>query len=226
MKNILKIILFVMSSVVLASVSLVTLLRFVNPVITPYMISKAFAGNGLDRSWYSFDNINENYFKCVIASEDSRFFDHPGFDMKAVEESIKYNKRHKNKKRGASTISMQTAKNTFLFHGRNFLRKGFEAYFTLLIEGIWGKKRILEVYANVVEVGKGKYGVGTASEKFFGKEPSKLNRRQASLITAVLPNPIRWSPAKPTNYISRRAYTVSARSNAVSLKEIKEKDEK
>jgi len=173
---------------------------------------------GITKEWADFDDISKNFFRSVIAAEDGRFLSHDGFDRKAIEAARKYNERHKGKKkRGASTISMQTAKNTFLWHGRNYLRKGLEAYFTVLIEAIWGKKRILEVYANVIEFGDGIYGVQAASNIYFNKSADKLSKREAALLAAVLPNPRRWSPAKPTNYIERRANSISSRATSIRL---------
>lgn len=210
-------IVFFITSLIFLSVIIVALFKFVNPVVTPYMAVKYFSVKQINQDWHSFDDINKNFFRAVIASEDSRFFVHKGIDATAIKEAMEYNKKSKNKRRGASTITMQTAKNTFLLHGRNFIRKAAEAYFTKLIEAVWGKKRILEVYANIIEVAPGYYGVGAASNKFFNKMPYQLSRREAALITAVLPNPARWNPAQPTAYISRRAYTIQARMNHIDL---------
>lgn len=212
------------ASILYFTVLEVTAFKFLNPIITPFMIARTVESKKLENSWYSFNEINNNFFKAIIASEDSRFFEHSGFDTKAIIESIKYNRKHTTRKRGASTISMQTAKNTFLLHGRNYLRKAAESYFTFLIEAIWGKKRILEVYANVVEVGSGMYGIGTASDYYFNKEPIKLTNRESALITASLPNPRGWNPSKPTRYLNKRAYTIQARMRLISLKEITDKE--
>lgn len=207
--------------VVISSVT-VFAYTFINPPITPVMILKLFDSDAnidnINKSWVSYDEVSPNLFRAVIAAEDARFFEHSGIDWDAVDAAREYNRRHKGrKKRGASTITMQTSKNAFLWHGRNYLRKGLEAYFTILIEALWGKKRILEVYVNIVEWGPGIYGAEAAAQKFFNKPAKKLTRRQAALMAAVLPNPNRWSPAKPTNYISRRANTISARARAVHL---------
>jgi monofunctional biosynthetic peptidoglycan transglycosylase len=135
-----------------------------------------------------------------------------------VEKAREYNRRHQGKRRrGASTITMQTARNTFLCHNRNWVRKALEVYFTYLIEAVWGKKRTLEIYANVIEFGEGIYGVEAASRKYFNRSAAKLTRRQAALLAAVLPNPRRWSPARPTNYINRRASTIMARMRQVEI---------
>lgn len=193
---------------------------FLNPPLTPVMILRLFDNDEakIEKTWKPYEEISPNLFRAIIAAEDARFFGHSGIDWKAVEEAKKYNERNKGKKkRGASTITMQTAKNAFLWHGRNYVRKALEAYFTVLIEAIWGKQRILEVYVNIVEWGPGIYGAEAASQKFFGKPASKLTRRQAALLAAVLPNPRRWSPARPTRYINKRASTISARMNAVHI---------
>jgi monofunctional biosynthetic peptidoglycan transglycosylase len=163
----------------------------------------------------------------VIASEDARFLAHTGIDWDAVQEAQKRNERTERlaaqgkikRKRlyGASTITMQTAKNAFLFPSRTYIRKAFEAYFTYLIEFIWGKRRILEVYLNVIEMGSGVYGVEAASQRYFGKSAAQLSQREAALIASVLPNPRKWSPAKPSAYIQRKASTIQARMAGVAL---------
>lgn len=194
----------------------------IDPFITPYQAYNFIKGNGLSKDWVSIDEVSPNFLRAVIASEDALFFEHRGVDWKAVEEAQRYNERNKRgKKRGASTITMQTAKNVFLWHSRNFIRKGMELYFTVLIEAVWGKKRILEVYVNVIELGEGIYGVEEASEFYFNKPASKLTPRQAALIVAVMPNPIKWNPAKPTRYISNRAATIQARMRSVDLSPLK-----
>ena len=168
------------------AVTVIAFLKFFPVLITPAMILGFFEGYGINKDYEGFEEISPNFFKAVIAAEDAAFFDHNGFDIEAISKAIEYNKKHKDKKRGGSTISMQTAKNTFLWHGRNFIRKGFEAYFTFLIEAVWGKKRILEVYANVIETGEGIYGVQAAARKYFNKDASELSRRQAALIAAEI----------------------------------------
>lgn len=208
----------------LVSLISVNAFKVLSPPITPTMIIRSIEGVfqgkiiGISKEWKNFDEISPNMFRAVIAAEDSRFMQHHGIDWKAVEQSIKYNKRHKGKrKRGASTITMQTAKNTFLWQSRNYLRKAMEVYFTLLIEPIWGKKRILEVYVNIVEFGDGIYGVEAASEKYFHKSAIKLSKNQAALLAAVLPNPHLWSPAHPTRYLLKRVKFIRNRMNSVSI---------
>jgi monofunctional biosynthetic peptidoglycan transglycosylase len=142
---------------------------------------------------------------AVIASEDQNFEDHFGFDLAAIKKAEAYNEKHKGKKlKGASTISQQTAKNVFLWQSRSWVRKGFEVYFTFLIEIFWSKQRIMEVYLNVIEMGDGIYGAEACSQEFFHKPSKKLSVQQAALIAAVLPNPRKWSVTKPTPYILHR----------------------
>lgn len=223
-KKILKWLLLSIAAFVIISVFWVLMYKFINPPATPIMFIRVveswFDGEsiGIEKDWVSWDKINKNFYRAALAAEDARFMQHDGIDWKAVEAARKYNERHKGKKkRGASTITMQTAKNAFLWHGRNYLRKGLEAYFSILIETIWGKKRILEVYANIVEFGEGLYGVEAASQKYFKKPASKLTRRQAALLAAILPNPRLWNPARPTKYLSKRAGTIMARMNHVRI---------
>lgn len=216
--KIIKWILLVIVSYLVLSVLTVVIYKFINPPVTPPMIFRVFEylfeGEfvGINKSWRDYDEVSPYIFKAVIGGEDGRFLSHGGIDWKAVDAAKRYNEIHKGKKkRGASTITMQTAKNTFLWHGRNYVRKAMEAYFTYLIEAIWGKKRILEVYVNVVEFGKGIYGVEAASQKFFNKPAKDLSRREAALLAAVLPNPHRWSPAAPTPYIEKRVDFIMGR---------------
>lgn len=156
------------------------------------------------RKWVKYEDLSENLKRAVVASEDARFMQHGGFDKEAINEAFKKNKAG-GSKRGGSTISQQTAKNVFLWPQRSWVRKGFEAWFTMLIEALWGKKRILEVYLNVIEMGPNLYGAESATQYYFNKSATSLTKRQAGLIAAILPNPLRWSAAKPTNYISTRA---------------------
>ncbi|HOM05802.1 MAG TPA: monofunctional biosynthetic peptidoglycan transglycosylase [Candidatus Kapabacteria bacterium] len=222
-----KIIKYIFYSIALffgSSIIAVVLTKWINPVITPAMLLRSIEGVfegkfvGINQDWVSFEEISPNFFRAVVAAEDAKFMRHDGFDRKAIEAAKRYNEIHKGKKkRGASTISMQTAKNTFLYHWRNYVRKALEAYFTILIENIWGKKRIIEVYANVIEFGEGLYGVEAASQYFFGKSARNLSRREAALLAAVLPNPHRWSPARPTPYINRRVAWIMGRMNSVAI---------
>jgi len=204
---------------VIGSFLSVLALKFIPAIITPYQTYNLIAGDGLTKEWVGYEDISPNFFKAVIASEDARYYEHNGVDWEAVEAAKRHNEKHPNKRRrGASTITMQTTKNTFLWHGRTYVRKALEVYFSYLTELVWGKQRILTVYANVVEFGTGLYGVEAASQKYFKKSASKLTKRQAALLAAVLPNPIRWNPANPTKYINRRANTIMARMNSITLK--------
>lgn len=194
------------------------------PPVTPVMIIRVFEGFldgkfvGISYVWKSYDEIAPSMFRAVISGEDARFMRHDGIDWKAVRTAQRYNELHVGKKlHGASTITMQTAKNAFLWHGRNYVRKGLEVYFTYLIEAIWGKKRILEVYVNIVEFGDGIYGVDAASREYFHKSAKDLTRRQAALLGAVLPNPRRWSPDAPTKYIEKRVKFIQGRMNSVPI---------
>lgn len=206
------------------SVFSVVLYKFVPPPLTPVMLIRVVDGwmdgkyVGIKKHWVSYDKVSPNMFRAVISGEDAKFMKHDGFDWQAIDNAKKYNASHKGKRlHGASTISMQTAKNTFLWHGRNYVRKGLEAYFTFLIEKIWGKKRILEVYVNIVEFGEGIYGVEAASEEFFGKPAKNLTAREAALLASVLPNPRKWSPDKPTNYLEGRVDFIMGRMGGIAL---------
>ncbi|RYZ68792.1 MAG: monofunctional biosynthetic peptidoglycan transglycosylase, partial [Proteobacteria bacterium] len=162
------------------------------------------------KDWVPLSEISPKVQNAVVAAGDFRFFEHNGFDWVAIEKALKSNERGR-KMRGGSTISQQTAKNVFLWPARSWVRKGFEAYFTVLIEWIWGKKRIMEAYLNVVEFGDGIYGVGAASEVFFKKPASKLNSSEAALLAAVLPNPRRFLVAKPSSYTRFRQTMIQRR---------------
>ncbi len=157
----------------------------------------------LEKTWVPIGEISKHMVQAVVASEDQKFLEHSGFDLEAIEEALKENESGK-RLRGGSTISNQTAKNVFLWPGRNYLRKGLEAYFTVLIELIWSKERIMEVYLNVIEVGDGVYGVEAAAQKYYNKPAAQLNRNEAAMIAAILPNPQLWSPARPTAYNYKR----------------------
>lgn len=194
-----------------SSIFFVILYRFVNPPVTPLMVIRMIQQSSdnqplkLRKNWVSLDKISPSMPLAVIASEDNLFMEHHGFDMDAIEKAREYNLKKEGKKlRGASTISQQTAKNVFLWPQRSWLRKGLEVYFTVLIELIWGKQRIMEVYLNVIETGKGIYGVEAASRTYFKKSASSLTRGEAALIAAILPNPLKWNPAMPTAYLSGR----------------------
>ncbi|MBQ9466049.1 MAG: monofunctional biosynthetic peptidoglycan transglycosylase [Muribaculaceae bacterium] len=187
----------------------VLLWRWVPVYLTPLMLTRAVGhvmdGNlpRLHHKWVSLDEINDNAGQAVIASEDQNFLKHNGFDFKAISQAIDEAQRGK-RQRGASTISQQTAKNVFLWNGHSWLRKGLEIYFTVLIEHVWGKERILEVYLNVAETGDGIYGVEAVARRHFHKAASRLTEGDAALIAATLPNPRERDSAHPTPYLLKR----------------------
>ncbi|SEM14377.1 monofunctional biosynthetic peptidoglycan transglycosylase [bacterium A37T11] len=189
-------------------------LRFINPPITWLMLQRGFErmADGKDwklqKIWLNYGDLSNNLKKAALSGEDARFMTHWGFDTKAIINAYKRNKDGR-AIRGGSTISQQVAKNVFLWPGRSWLRKGFETYFTVLIEIFWTKKRILEVYLNVIETGDGIYGAEAAAQSYYKKSARNLTKRQAALLVAVLPNPRRWSPAHPTAYISRKTSLIA-----------------
>lgn len=172
--------------------------------------------------WQSIDAISPDMQRAVIAAEDQLFVQHSGFDWQAIQKAMSYNERHnksrKTRIRGASTISQQTAKNLFLWSGRNWLRKGLEAYFTVLIECLWPKQRILEMYLNIVEFGDGIYGVEAASRYFFNKPAARLTASEAALLAAVLPNPRVYQVEKPSAYIRGRQAWILRNMKHTSIK--------
>ena len=176
-----------------------------NPPITLTQVGSLLQGNGLSRDYISYDAMGSNIKLAVIASEDQRFPDHDGFDLKAIKLAMKYNKRHPGKiPHGASTISQQTAKNVFLFQGGGFIRKGPEVFFTFTIETAWSKRKILERYLNIVEMGRGIFGVQAAAKKYFNKDAKDLTRGEAAQIAACLPNPKRFTVKPLSNYVANR----------------------
>ncbi len=191
------------------SLFLVILLKFVPVPFTPLMLMRFVenktAGKEVyfSHDWEPLENISVNLQKAVIASEDGLFLKHNGFDFRAMEKAFKNNARGRRIK-GGSTISQQTAKNVFLWQGRSYFRKGLEAYFTVLIELIWGKERIMEVYLNSIEMGDGVYGAQAAAEHWYRKDAANLTPRQAAGIAAILPNPRRFTATSSSTYINRR----------------------
>lgn len=182
----------------------IVILKWVDPPITLTQLGSLFTGHGLKRDYVNYDEISPNLKLAVISSEDQLFADHSGFDWKSIEKAMAYNKRKPNRIRGASTISQQTAKNVFLWQGRGFIRKGLEVYFTFMIEKIWGKRRIMDVYLNVIEMGDGIFGAEKAAQVYFNKPAKNLTRREAAMIAACLPNPKIYSVKPPTRYIANR----------------------
>jgi monofunctional biosynthetic peptidoglycan transglycosylase len=198
----------------IVSIGSVVIFKFVPIPITITMIDQKIdalfseGSSELYYDWVSYDEMSKEIPIALVAAEDQKFPDHFGFDVAAIKKA--YNNNQKGKKlRGGSTISQQTAKNVFCWQSRGYVRKGLETYFTFLIEVIWGKKRILEVYANVAEMGKLTFGVEAASQKFYGKPATKLSRKEAARLAAVLPSPKKWSAAKPGPYVSRRTSAIA-----------------
>lgn len=187
----------------------IVLLIFVNPPITTTQIKSLLDGYGIKRDYVSYNQISYQAGLAVIGAEDQIFAEHFGLDYESIEKAIEFNKKHTKRKRGASTISQQVAKNVFLWQGRSWIRKGLEVYFTFMIELIWSKKRILDIYLNSVEMGKGIFGIQAASKFFFNKNASQLSRQEAATIAACLPNPKRFRPNAPSPYIlSRRDWII------------------
>ncbi|MCZ8131858.1 MAG: monofunctional biosynthetic peptidoglycan transglycosylase [Steroidobacteraceae bacterium] len=206
---------------VAGSVLSVLAMRWVPPVTSAFMLGSVVAAwrSGdldyrVDYRWTPYARISRHAKLAVIAAEDQKFAFHPGFDFESIDEAIRDRERGK-RLRGASTISQQVAKNLFLWKGQNFVRKGLEAWFTLWIELLWPKRRILEVYLNVAEFGPGIYGVGAAAPRFFRKEPARLSRGEAALLAAVLPNPRRFRVQRPSAYVLGRQAWIVGQMNAL-----------
>ena len=191
------------------SILLVIVFKWVPIPFTPLMAIRAVENKWegkdavLSHDWVPLEEISPNLQKAVIASEDGNFLNHHGFDFQAMQKAFKNNQKGKRIK-GGSTISQQTAKNVFLWQGRSYLRKGLEAYFTVLIELIWGKERIMEVYLNSIEMGKGVYGAEEAAKHWYRKSAVNLTKREAAGIAAILPNPLKYKATNSSSYIERR----------------------
>lgn len=196
-------------------ITVTAIYRFAPPPITYLMIERAIEGRGFDRRWRPIEKISPRLTRAVIAAEDAHFCEHRGFDFEAMEKAMKNNERRPNRIRGGSTISQQTAKNVFLWPDRSYVRKGLEAYFTVLIEAIWGKRRIMEVYLNSVEWGPGVYGAEAAARRNFGVSADKLSAAQAARLAAILPSPLKWRAAKPGPYVKRRSGRIGAAAGTV-----------
>ena len=222
MRLILRLIKKVIIIFFLSSVISVILLRYIPVYITPLMgiriveQIKSKKAPRLKHTWVSFDDISVNMKKAVIASEDQLFYEHKGFDKKQIKKAIAENKKRK-RPRGASTISQQTAKNVFLWPQSSWFRKGLETYFTVLIELIWSKDRILHVYLNSMETGDGIYGVESVAKLHFNTSASKLNQSQSALIAATLPNPIRFSSKNPSAYMFKRQASILRQMRNITL---------
>ena len=201
-----------------SSISLTIIYRFVFINMTPLMVINLFnqirthQDIGLEKNWRNIETISPHMILAVIAAEDQNFLSHNGFDFRAIKTAY-----HDNRKgmriRGASTISQQTAKNVFLWPQRSWIRKGLEAYFTVLIEILWSKKRILEIYLNIAEFGNETYGVEASAQHYFHKSADRLTREEAALLSAMLPSPRKYNPEKPTPYLIKRQQWILAQMN-------------
>lgn len=195
----------------LASILTVLALRFVPPPTSAFMIERRIQAMGDDQAnfrlryrWVPMSEVSENLAIALVAAEDQKFPSHHGFDVDAIQDALA-DAEGGARLRGASTISQQVAKNLFLWNGRSYVRKGLEAYFTVLIEALWPKRRILEVYLNIAEFGDGIYGAAAASDRYFKGDPTQLSPRQSALLAAVLPNPRKFRVDNPSGYVQRRA---------------------
>ena len=188
--------------------------RFINPPITFNMIGDMVAGRGAQKSWMPITRIDRDIVRAAIAAEDSKFCRHDGFDFEAIEDAMKRNASG-GRIRGGSTISQQTAKNAFLWNGGGYVRKGAEAWFTFLIENLWGKRRIMEVYLNVAETGIGTYGVNAGADRYFGHDASAMSATEAARIAAILPLPKKRGATAPKGFTRRYGNTIAARLGVV-----------
>jgi monofunctional biosynthetic peptidoglycan transglycosylase len=200
---------------ILLSVLWVLAYRFVPPPITVTMLGDLVAGNGLKRDWMSIDEIDRDMVRAAIAAEDSKFCRHDGFDFDAIEQAMQRNASG-GRIRGGSTISQQTAKNAFLWQGGGYVRKGFEAWFTVLIEAMWPKRRIMEVYLNLAETGIGTYGVNAGSQRYYGHDADAMTRTEAARIAAVLPLPKKRGAIAPKGFTRRYGGSIAARIGVVA----------
>jgi monofunctional glycosyltransferase len=180
-------------------------LKWVDPPITLTQLGSLLSGDGLKRDYVNNNEMSPNAKLAVMASEDQIFPDHNGFDFKSIKKAMAYNERKPGRVRGASTISQQVAKNVFLWQGRSWIRKGLEVYFTFMIELVWSKKRILEMYLNVAEMGTGVYGIEAAAQQNFNKPAIKLSRMEAAMIASSLPNPKKYTVKPLSRYVSIRS---------------------
>jgi monofunctional biosynthetic peptidoglycan transglycosylase len=221
LKRLLRAAIWALMILLVMSVAAVLALRWLNPPFSAFMAQSQVeawvsrdTGFVMRQRWVRLDQISPNLPLAVVASEDQKFPEHWGFDVEAIEKAYSLN-QHSHKIRGASTISQQVAKNLFLWSGRSYFRKGLEAYFTILIEACWPKRRILEVYLNIAEFGHGIYGAEAAAEHFFHLPAARLTRGDAAVLAAVLPNPQRFSAAAPSAYVQQRRAWILAQMQAL-----------
>jgi monofunctional glycosyltransferase len=211
---------------VLVSMLSVLAVRWINPPATPLMVIRLAEGAlhrrwvGVDQRWVPLDQVSPELLRAVIAAEDAHFFTHWGVDMDALRKARAWNARHERqgRVRGASTITMQCARNVFLWQGRTYVRKALELWFTALMEATWSKRRILEVYVNVIEWGPGVYGAQAAAQRYFHVPAARLDVRQAALLAAALPDPLTRNPAAPTAFLDARATRIARRAALVRLR--------
>lgn len=204
-------------AIILANILFVFWGKFFNPPITFTQIGGLVEYGKLKRNYISYDEMGNNVKKAVIAAEDQQFFDHNGFDYKAIEKAMQHNQKGK-KLRGGSTISQQTAKNVFLWQGRSWVRKGLEAVYTFIIELVWGKEVILERYLNSIEMGRGVFGVESASQYYFNKSAKNLTKSEAAWIATILPNPRKYDPHNPSAYLTKKHNWLMRQMNNITLK--------
>lgn len=197
----------------LIQVVYIVALKWIDPPFTLTQLGSLFSGDGLQRDYIDFSEMSSQAGLAVMAAEDQLLPEHHGFDFKNIERALTHNEKKPTKIRGASTISQQVAKNVFLWQGRSWLRKGLEVYFTFMIELIWGKQRILEMYLNVIEMGKGIYGIEAASQAYYNKPASKITRVQAAQIAASLPNPKKYTVKPVSKYVVIRSKWVIRQMN-------------
>lgn len=218
-KKVLKIFSYIILGLFLSTILLTVAYRWINPPVTYLMVKRKIEKKyPINKEWISIRKLPAHTYNSAIASEDANFVKHNGFDFKSIERARKHNEKSK-RKRGASTISQQVAKNVFLWPARSWVRKGLEVYFTGLIELLWSKERIMEVYLNIAEMGKGIYGIQAASKHYFKKDASKLTPQQSALIIACLPSPLKSNPAKPSNYLlNRQGFILKNMNNIQRLK--------
>ena len=210
-----RILFLAITGFVIGSLILVVIYREVPPPATPLMLIRRVEGYGIDKTWRPLDKISPNLVRAAMAGEDAKFCEHHGFDWDAIRDAWRRYQAGTRRLRGASTISMQTAKNVFLWPGRDWIRKGLEAYFTALIELAWGKPRIMEVYLNTVEMGPGVYGVEAAAQKYFHVSAHDVNPAQAARLIAILPSPLKWQVIDPGAYVRRRDRKIGAAEGTV-----------
>jgi monofunctional glycosyltransferase len=219
MKKIWKIFKRVFIVLFIAQFIYIIVLKWINPPITLTQLVSFVTGNGLKRNYVPYSEMGPNIKLAVMAGEDQQFPDHNGFDIKAIKMAMKYNQKHPTKIRGASTISQQVAKNVFLWQHGGFIRKGFEVYFTFMIELCWSKERILEMYLNVAEMGEGIFGTDAAAQSYFNKDAKSLTRSEAAQIAAALPNPVKFTVKPISKFVANRSQILISQMNNLDADE-------